>query len=85
MLYPLGLSHSNRKMDPAAAWTATITTNIQEEKSCGHAKCTRCSDIKAGMEKYKGRADAIGQDMYEKYRAEKICHDREHLGERDCE
>ena len=38
MLYPLGLSHSNRKMDPAAAWTATITTNIQEEKSNGSRK-----------------------------------------------
>ena len=58
---------------------------IKEEKSCGHAKCTRCSDINAGLEKYKGRADANGQEMYEKYRAEKICHDREHLGERDCE
>ena len=38
MLYPLGLIHSNRKIDPAAAWTATITTSIQEEKSNGSRK-----------------------------------------------
>ena len=38
MLYPLGLSHSNMKMEPAAAWTATITTSIHEEKSKGSRK-----------------------------------------------
>ena len=35
MLYPPGLSHSNRKMVMAATWIATNATNIQDAVSNG--------------------------------------------------
>ena len=58
--------------------------HIREEKSTGHAKCTRCVFISTLMEKFKGRADAEGKSQFENARCMKVSHDREHLGERDC-
>ena len=57
---------------------------IKEEKSSGHAKCSTCVLIQTKLDKFRGRADDEGKKLYALARGEKIMHDRETLGERDC-
>ena len=56
---------------------------VKEEKSCGHGKCTRCSEISTDLERYKGRMDREGKQLYAQALADQATHAAEHGGERD--
>ena len=60
-------AYKKARSDQGLPWMGSLTmfreewkaSSVREDKSCGHAKCTRCGRLDALEEKYAGRADKI--------------------------